>query len=97
MGEIKYDGKIIAKTRGLTRSEILELKKAGIPIGFMHLDAEKLAQDLDLADQAMDLVLEAVLSDEDLEALAGMPNHVALAAWKQILAETYQDPVGEKN
>ncbi|MBW1778747.1 MAG: hypothetical protein JRJ54_14320 [Deltaproteobacteria bacterium] len=66
--------------RAMTRKEVRVLKNKG-------LHPAKLTPDN--SDDALDAILETVLSKDDLEALEDMPNHCALTVYRKILQETF--------
>jgi len=83
--------------RGLTGKEIKKLQAEGIPVSRLNIDVVKLAQDLDLAEETMDKVLDTVLTDEQKEILDDQPNKQILKVWGAVVKETWGAPDEEKN
>jgi hypothetical protein len=74
--------------RGLTRAEVKRLAADGI-------DLTKI--DGDNAEQALDAVLEIVLTEHEQHELDGLVYHTSLEIWTAALAETYGNRDEEKN
>jgi hypothetical protein len=87
MRESHYEGRTF-EVRALKRKEVKELKKAGFVIS--NLNPEN-------ADDCLDRVFSMVFSPEDIEYIDNMPNHKAIALWRDILKETYGAKDEEKN
>lgn len=79
MPTVEVEGREI-KVRAMTRKEVRKLKNAGLHPA--QLTPEK-------SDDALDAVLETVLSKEDLEALEDMPQHSSLKVYQEVLKETF--------
>ena len=75
--------------RGLTRGEVKRLR-AEYNIELTRITADN-------AEDALDRVLEMVLSEHELHELDGLPNRVAMNIWTAALAETYGSRDEEKN
>lgn len=76
------------QVRPLLRKEVKSLRKKGYSL--MVLDP-------DTAEDALDAVLDLVLSREELKALDNLPNSAALDIWNEILALTFGSREEEKN
>jgi hypothetical protein len=74
--------------RGLTRGEVRRLREDGLQLTSLNG-----AQ----AEDALDRVLEIVLSDHEFKELDDLPNIVAMDIWSAALAETYGSRDEEKN
>ena len=83
--------------RGLTGTEIRQLKADGHPISRLTMGMVELAKDLDLAERTMDAVLALVLTPEQLEQVDKQPNNMALDVWTAVLKETFGARGEEKN
>ncbi len=79
----------IFNIRGLTRREVKRLA---------HEDQINLLKiDSDNAEQALDRVLNMVLTKHDLHELDDLPYRVSLDIWSAVLAETFGSRDEEKN
>lgn len=85
---VKSDSGRQFNVRGLTRGEVKRLRAANINL--MNLTADD-------AEEALDLVLEMVLSEHEVHELDGMVNRTAMDIWSAALAETYGSRDEEKN
>jgi len=92
MREITLPGGNTIQVRGLKRKEMREFKKYGY-----HISRYRPPEDLDLADEGMEKVLERMLKAEDLALLDELENRHTSAVWFAIIKETYGAPDEEKN
>lgn len=86
---VKTDSGRQFNVRGLTRGEVKRLR-AEEEIDLLRITGEN-------AEQALDRVLEMVLSEHELHELDALPNRVAMDIWTAVLAETYGSRDEEKN
>lgn len=86
---VKTDSGRQFQVRGLTRGEVRRLREDdGIVLTDINADN---------AEQALDRVLEIVLSDHDRKELDDLLYRVSLDIWTAVLAETYGSRDEEKN
>ena len=89
MRTVKTDNGREFKVRGLTRGEVKRLKSThGIVL--TNITGAN-------AEDALDLVLQMVLTESELLDLDDMPNRLAMDIWIAVLAETYGSREEEKN
>ena len=75
--------------RGLTRGEVKRLQEIQ-DINLMKIDADN-------AENALDLVLQIVLTEHELHELDDLVYRVSMDIWTAVLAETYGSRDAEKN
>ena len=75
--------------RGLTRGEVKRLQEIQ-DINLMKIDADN-------AENALDLVLQIVLTEHELHELDDLVYRVSMDIWTAVLAETYGSRDEEKN
>lgn len=86
---VKTDSGRQFNVRGLTRREVRQLRDEHF-ISLTSITAEN-------ADQALDKVLETVLTEHELHELDELPYRVCMDIWTAVLAETYGSRDEEKN
>ncbi len=90
MQKIDIPGGVL-EIRGLKRKELKKLRK----YGYKNTSFSP-AEDVDL-DEAIDKILELVLTKTELDLLDDAEPRHANEAWLAIIKETYGDPAAEKN